>query len=401
MTAISPVRLPALPQELIDVIIENLAGDSTNLQACSLVSSSFREPAQRRLFRAIYIHLDETLDASLIHATQITSSPRLASFVESLKIHFHFRSCLFKTRVSWDGPPLILPRLRHLELNVIDSGFGMYFKLLPHTVQDNLLRLMDSPQLEHLVVRAIKFPLRILHSLDQIKHLELFPPFACMLKRDPLPLPYHALTPNSSGPGCLDTLSLIDGMRDTAAFDEILAAFEAPTSTVSLDRLRGLAGLIEGTESIRGLQRMLDLAGGTLEALSITFFPFDADFASAEQLNLACLSKLRWLHINIATGTTEEACPAIARILSSVTQDSGVVDVVVKAHLPGGCSAAARWGCVDEVLADKSRFPVLRACVVDLPAQSGSPEIAQFLPKLAAKGCLEKSCNKGIGMVNT
>ncbi|KAG5642343.1 hypothetical protein DXG03_002991 [Asterophora parasitica] len=119
-------------------------------------------------------------------------------------------------------------------------------------MQNNLLGLVGSLQLEHLV---------------------LFPPFACMLKRDPLLLPYYALTPNSSGPGCLDTLSLIDG--------------------------------------IRGLQRMLDLSGGTLEALSITFFPPDADFASAEQLNLACLPKLRWLHINIATRTTEEACPAI------------------------------------------------------------------------------------------
>ncbi|GLB37007.1 hypothetical protein LshimejAT787_0400580 [Lyophyllum shimeji] len=53
-----PDDTPELPPELIDLIMDNLSSsdDEDTLKACSIVSSSFRDSAQKRLFSSIDIH---------------------------------------------------------------------------------------------------------------------------------------------------------------------------------------------------------------------------------------------------------------------------------------------------------------------------------------------------------
>jgi hypothetical protein len=51
-------RLPTLPQELLDAIIENLSFDLDTLLACSLVAKPFNQATRSRLFAKITVRLD-------------------------------------------------------------------------------------------------------------------------------------------------------------------------------------------------------------------------------------------------------------------------------------------------------------------------------------------------------
>ncbi|KAJ7620251.1 hypothetical protein FB45DRAFT_929795 [Roridomyces roridus] len=79
-----------LPQELVDLIVDNLHEDTTSLLSCSLAARPFVRPSQRHLFRYIEI-TPPTPDGEgpspceMLHRALITS-PHLHSLVDGLRI---------------------------------------------------------------------------------------------------------------------------------------------------------------------------------------------------------------------------------------------------------------------------------------------------------------------------
>lgn len=47
-------RIPSVPQELIDEVLDHLAGDMTTLRSCSLVSKSWIQSSRRHLFSSVF-----------------------------------------------------------------------------------------------------------------------------------------------------------------------------------------------------------------------------------------------------------------------------------------------------------------------------------------------------------
>ncbi|KAJ7063982.1 hypothetical protein C8F01DRAFT_1130029, partial [Mycena amicta] len=75
--------VPVLPQELVDSILGDVQ-NPTSLKQCSLVSPSFREPAQRLLFRDLSVMNDASRLRQLCDF--LLENPRVADFVHNLRL---------------------------------------------------------------------------------------------------------------------------------------------------------------------------------------------------------------------------------------------------------------------------------------------------------------------------
>ncbi|KAK0209313.1 hypothetical protein DFS33DRAFT_525981 [Desarmillaria ectypa] len=100
---------PIIPQELIDIIIDNLYNDTGSLRACALVSSSWSGRSQQNLFSRITLAgrpwPDEPKGRTLaeVFLRLIESAPHLSKFVQHLEIieGDAFRSDRWLARLLW------------------------------------------------------------------------------------------------------------------------------------------------------------------------------------------------------------------------------------------------------------------------------------------------------------
>ncbi|KAG6919496.1 hypothetical protein DXG01_005755, partial [Tephrocybe rancida] len=180
----------ALPQEITDLIVDELANlradesDTHDLYNCSLVSSTFRERSQSRLWEFMKI-VSTTDKASIVKRARIRrileTDTRIASYVHSA--HFSFstsvrdRSTALVSLPGFEGPVLILPNLR--ELKITEDGGAPSLRcndyMAPKLLEE-IKNLMRSPGLETLVLRCIEPPMETVRTLSHLKHLELRPP---------------------------------------------------------------------------------------------------------------------------------------------------------------------------------------------------------------------------------
>lgn len=96
---LTPLTIPRLPQEVIDLIIDELSvlpeDDSAGkaLEACSTTSSAFRHRCQRHLFRHVKITpVNHAFVLAGLHAT----SPRIRGYVQKFSLHLQSDSELIK-----------------------------------------------------------------------------------------------------------------------------------------------------------------------------------------------------------------------------------------------------------------------------------------------------------------
>ena len=88
--------MPHIPQEIIDAIIDQLAGlygSYTFWKTCALVSKSFRLHSQTLLFRSITIHMGRMASLSRLHAV-LQGNPHLATHVRELSLSIRLRELL-------------------------------------------------------------------------------------------------------------------------------------------------------------------------------------------------------------------------------------------------------------------------------------------------------------------
>ncbi|KAF8069869.1 hypothetical protein FPV67DRAFT_988803 [Lyophyllum atratum] len=249
-----------VPQEIINAIIESLPTPlwSSTLRTCSLVSSSFRDPAQRQLFKVIHVSLlpplrsrNTTLCGTLI------DNPRLCSFVKALHIFIGSESFDVDTTSS---TLTRLRRLNHLSLTARDAGAK--WESLPKSFQRDVCEiLLVTTTLRSLTLRNIMgFPTHAICQCPQLLALHVWSAWFYRVPGQPCD--------GSETQGYLQKLRL----GGDATIGPLQCSLLGGSSPLSIARLRRLNAEIWSDMSFTELIKLLELSGSYMEDLELTIF---------------------------------------------------------------------------------------------------------------------------------
>ncbi|KAJ6572290.1 hypothetical protein B0H19DRAFT_681313 [Mycena capillaripes] len=171
-----------LPQELVDIIIDNLHDDLPSLKSCSLAARTFVTSARIHIFRKIEI-LPPPKPLSSRNLCQrfhklLTSSPHIAPLVEELSVVLVGSETSFaydddgvyleKRHVTWIMTcrtlPLILPLLNLKRISLTENApvdwnnagdFSMNWAKMGRQMKSALVNVFSSPRLEAVHLRGI------------------------------------------------------------------------------------------------------------------------------------------------------------------------------------------------------------------------------------------------------
>ena len=171
--------MPRLPQELIDVII-NQVDDRKTLKACSLVASSLVCSSQRLLFHTV--DLDNAILTSRKKAYArflrlLILNPLLGTYVRSLRLGDDSEDFGFSR--SWIIHAKNLPQLFQLlpRLEIFSLTFNSderNWKSIPAEIRSAFERLFYLPTVQSVSLEFIRgFPPQLLFELMRLKQLSL------------------------------------------------------------------------------------------------------------------------------------------------------------------------------------------------------------------------------------
>ncbi|KAJ7863801.1 hypothetical protein B0H14DRAFT_462298 [Mycena olivaceomarginata] len=174
----------ALPQELVDIILDIIRDDIASLKCCSLAARTFVTSARKHIFKKIEI--SHPLSSCEMFHKLLCSSPHIAPLVEDLCIvsvletHPLFGSDMFSDpdrgrlrleldmrRVSWvmsSGTlALVLPLLNLKRISVIENAtpqrsseeYAVNWNKLDQHLQSALAGVFSSPRLEAVHLRGV------------------------------------------------------------------------------------------------------------------------------------------------------------------------------------------------------------------------------------------------------
>ncbi|KAJ7264528.1 hypothetical protein B0H12DRAFT_1068768 [Mycena haematopus] len=159
-----------LPQELVDAILEEVAGPAahTTLKACSIVARSLVVPSQRRLFRFLTL----TSKTVGLASTRFTDRPHLASYVHDLHVDIHLDTKLYQI------PLLTTFRLLNKVQRMAISSYSWQtwaWDLFSEDFREAFVSLLKLPSLRCLALtRCRGVPLGIIrHALASYKEVGL------------------------------------------------------------------------------------------------------------------------------------------------------------------------------------------------------------------------------------
>ncbi len=173
----------ALPQELVDAVIDQNLDDLGALHASSLVCSSWTSASQRHLFSHVHFYNHSNFRFYRAKPTKnshqidrfynlITTYPHLARLVKSVEVE----PLLDASQEEFLG--LTLQKLENLERISLDLG-GYYWDELSQCMRDALLTTFRSPRVTNLELREGLFFkcadfLALLGACEHLKRLSLF-----------------------------------------------------------------------------------------------------------------------------------------------------------------------------------------------------------------------------------
>ncbi|KAJ7874222.1 hypothetical protein B0H14DRAFT_2569394 [Mycena olivaceomarginata] len=193
-----------VPQELVDLIVDDLHDDTPSLKLCSLIARAFTSPAQTLLFKKIEI-LPPKPDAQGSRSRDspcqrfhniLTSSPHLAPLVHELHIVLVGSETSFDSdengrylqarRAPWIMSDrtlsLVLPLLNIKRISLLENSpgewngsgdFSMNWNNLEQDLQSALAAVFSSPTLESVHLRGIvvQSPAQLLSLFSEATYL--------------------------------------------------------------------------------------------------------------------------------------------------------------------------------------------------------------------------------------
>ena len=169
----------AIPQDIINNIIEAVGDDSRLLKKCALVSSAFLLPSRKHLFSKIYLSLvgDQGDQACQRLHQFLVENPVVLSFVRSITIHWEWGYHDSDPHLQWNHTSLIaILRLSFccLESFSIDTGYRSTL-LTPNwndfssELKDALLTIICSSTLKTLYLTRVNVPVMFFHGIHLTK----------------------------------------------------------------------------------------------------------------------------------------------------------------------------------------------------------------------------------------
>ncbi|THU99279.1 hypothetical protein K435DRAFT_777064 [Dendrothele bispora CBS 962.96] len=185
-TSIRVQKSSRLPQELIDLIVDELKEDVTSLRACALTSQCFRRPSQRTLFHCTKLHplppdrelevqsSSNTTDSNSEESRHrpsvcdrlhllLQSSPHIAPYIRDLRIrdteNEEHPSKSWLTKIN--SLPLILPLLTQLQRIYIAGSMSeslLDIGKVPEETKKALFMAMRSSKITHIGFQCVQFP---------------------------------------------------------------------------------------------------------------------------------------------------------------------------------------------------------------------------------------------------
>ncbi|KAF8066491.1 hypothetical protein FPV67DRAFT_1495026 [Lyophyllum atratum] len=381
------ISQPRVPQELINTILQELAGARSTLQKCSLVSHSFRDPSQKHLFHSITIfHDNKNQPRNRALLDMLLSNPRLGTYVESLTLFFNDA---FEEKSLSN----ILSLLRHIQSLQLDceqhtaSLNMMYWKALGEDFMIELRRILRSSQLRNLCLGNVLVPYEYLLRLSQLEELRLQHtlPISCFygdsVSSFPLPLEPSA----TRNQGYLKRLYV----DQADACKGLLETFHSASalSSLSLSRLHRYEAWILDDAHVQCFQQILDVASDALEFVSVVTI---REERSKTPLDLRNLRKLNSLELKLFTGVLGPLGSPylgawIIQVLESVPTTNEVKKIIFAPCLISDLSHE-NWVRLDNVLASWiCKGVLLRVTILFFGAESLIPA---RLPKLHSRGQL-------------
>ncbi|KAK0499710.1 hypothetical protein EDD18DRAFT_860117 [Armillaria luteobubalina] len=156
----------SLPQELLDIIVDELGQDLESLRALHSTSPSFRDRVQSHLFRSIHLPQRDSCHSFL---ELCTASPNIPDFVQALEITvFVNRDAAYQA--------LSLPNLRSLRINGGPSINPRHpSRVGIHKIPSSLLAysLITSLTLDSLNIKSAQHMRNLLCSFATLRTLEM------------------------------------------------------------------------------------------------------------------------------------------------------------------------------------------------------------------------------------
>jgi hypothetical protein len=165
-----------IPQDVIDLIIGELDGDSDALKQCATVASSFLHPSRRRLFSSIHFHNQG--QAGRLHEL-LTSVPGISLYVYELRFWWdsweedNNHSAWLRNDRTIAKVLKMLPGLRALTW-----GWGLsrldWETDLSNELRSALVDLFQAPNLRVVTITNVeRLPWSILSAFTHVKKLNL------------------------------------------------------------------------------------------------------------------------------------------------------------------------------------------------------------------------------------
>ncbi|KAF5381710.1 hypothetical protein D9615_005554 [Tricholomella constricta] len=391
-------RTSQLPQELIDKIVLELSGNWQSLEACSVVSSSFRDVSQKLLFKVLTIDLHIRFKAANTRLCDaFTSNPRLGDHVRSLRVRT-------SNQMATADVLRMMPKLRSLEI----LGGGSFLTLIctrwPSIMDElkaDILSICFLPTLEQLKMKRIsQFPLAVLRRCPQLKDLQipdnhLHDTSDRSSSMDILSSSVdHRVTDPPATRGYLESLTVFS----PEVCQQILRTLRHPTSYLLLSRLRRHNGEIVHELSVTAFQAVLDFAAASLEIVHAVILP---DRPPDNYLDLSRLRNLRKVRLSTPRKCLPQNMLWACHALESIPEVNSVETVFLTFAGPP-CAADSDvdptlWGRIDELLTRERHSKTLRRVIVNTaryqniehPDDALLPAIARGMPMLYSKGVVE------------
>ncbi|KAF7353717.1 hypothetical protein MVEN_01056800 [Mycena venus] len=388
-----------LPQELIDLVIDNVQNDPATLRTSSYVSSSFRRSSQRHIFSRIRIRPPRDGDTSTSTPCKkfseiLVSSPHLTSHVKHLDILDG------NSPDSWlaseESLPHVLSRLRLKKFSYLSIRpiIRIPVHLLPQTARNLLRDVINSSTLTSLTFRWLMFTPSSFHYLlngaTVLEELNLFgvdilhddDSYNQYLKKE------KTAPAINSNPTQLESFTTVDS--DAGVLELILR----PDSPIDFRCLKTLV-LSDRIDllTVPQLEDMVSRPRRTLQHLYIQDFCTNlVDLA----VNTAQHENLRSLYLESRDSPTwNHTFQNCSHCVEEITLGFGLLDF--------SAIAPSDWKALDEVLT-RPRMAHLRAVVLRVHpgyvgeewTQNTRSTFAQYahsvsscLPVLSARGLLE------------
>ncbi|KAJ6586333.1 hypothetical protein DFH09DRAFT_255227 [Mycena vulgaris] len=277
---------PALPQELLDLVIDHLFDDLESLRVCAVVSSSFLHSSRSHLFSHLRVDQRHTIDE--LHGI-LARSPVLAAQVGSL----HLWDNIMR-RQSWleDYPELapgvahlsrILPSLQRFCIT-IDAG-AVHWANISKTFRIFANDTLALPTLTCVEIAGLYgLPFTLFANCPALKSLTL--KWVTFDERDNLDFAATLAACADSPPIQLEHLSIDVQWRVLELLSRWILL---PQSPLDATQLKSFACTFDSISDHLPVQTLLSTCASTLERLQLKNIRSTLDLSVLTQLRTLCL----------------------------------------------------------------------------------------------------------------